>query len=51
MGEKEKLNTDTILTIMDKENIKTFDSIEYSDGKLTITRNPFGFINTKKEEP
>ena len=48
---KEKLNTDTILTIMDKENIKTFDSIEYSDGKLTITRNPFGFINTKKEEP
>lgn len=45
---KEKLNTDTILTILDKENMKTFDMIEFSDGKLTITRNPFGFVNTKK---
>ncbi len=45
---KEKLNTETILNIMDKENIKTYDSIEYTDGKLTITRNPFGFVNTKK---
>ena len=45
---KEKLNTDTILNILDKENMKTFDMMEYSDGKLTITRNPFGFVNTKK---
>ena len=42
---KEKLNTDTILNIMDKENIKTYDSIEYTDGKLSITRNPFGFVS------
>jgi len=44
----EKINTDSIITILDKANLKTFDLVEYSGNKLTITRNPFGFINTKK---
>jgi|UniRef100_A0A6C0IQ25 hypothetical protein len=45
---RDKLNEDTILTMLDKANIKTHDSVEYGDNKLTITRNPFGFVNTKK---
>uniref|UniRef100_A0A6C0DQX9 Helicase C-terminal domain-containing protein n=1 Tax=viral metagenome TaxID=1070528 RepID=A0A6C0DQX9_9ZZZZ len=44
----EKINTDTILDIFDKENFRFYDYVEYSGNKLTITRNPFGFINTKK---
>jgi len=44
----EKINTDSIINILDKANLKTFDLVEYSGNKLTITRNPFGFINTKK---
>lgn len=44
----EPLNTDTILNILDKENFRTYDYVEFTDNKLTITRNPFGFINSKK---
>ena len=44
----EKLNTDTILKMLDDGNMKTFDYVDYADNKLTITRNPFGFVNTKK---
>ena len=44
----EKINTDTILEIFDKENFKNYDYVEYSGNQLIITRNPFGFINTKK---
>jgi hypothetical protein len=47
----ESLNTDTILNILDKENFRTYDYVEFTDNKLTITRNPFGFINTKKSGP
>ena len=43
-----KLTYDEILKMFDKANFKTFDFIEYKDKILTITRNPFGFINTKK---
>ena len=44
----ETLNEDKILNILDKENFRTYDYVEFSDNKLTITRNPFGFINSKK---
>jgi hypothetical protein len=44
----QKINRDTILSIFDKENFKTHDYVEYSGNKLTVTRNPFGFVNTKK---
>lgn len=44
----EKVTTDTILDILEKENFNFYDYVEYSGNKLTITRNPFGFINVKK---
>uniref|UniRef100_A0A6C0B6C3 DOD-type homing endonuclease domain-containing protein n=1 Tax=viral metagenome TaxID=1070528 RepID=A0A6C0B6C3_9ZZZZ len=43
-----QVNTASILAAFNKENFRSFDYIEYSGNKLTITRNPFGFINTKK---
>tara|TARA_B110000285_G_scaffold72830_1_gene83899 strand:+ start:1689 stop:5318 length:3630 start_codon:yes stop_codon:yes gene_type:complete len=44
----EKLNEDAIYNMLDDANIKTYDYINFTDNKLTITRNPHGFINTKK---
>lgn len=44
----EKLNTDTLLGMFDDAKLKTYDYVAYADNKLTITRNPFGFVNTKK---
>jgi len=44
----ERLNQDTIYNILDDANLKTYDYIDFTDNKLTITRNPYGFINTKK---
>jgi hypothetical protein len=44
----DKITTDTILDMFDKENFKTYDFVEYNGNVLTITRNPFGFINVKK---
>ena len=44
----DKITTDSILDMFDKENFKTYDYVEYAGNVLTITRNPFGFINTKK---
>ena len=44
----EKITTETILDIFDKENFNFHDYVEYSGNKLTITRNPFGFVNVKK---
>jgi hypothetical protein len=44
----EKITTDTILEMFDKENFKNYDYVDYAGNKLTITRNPFGFVNMKK---
>jgi len=44
----EKITTDTILEIFDKENLRTYDFVEYNGNVLSVTRNPYGFINTKK---
>jgi hypothetical protein len=44
----EKLNTETILKMLDDGGLKTYDYVDFADNKITITRNPFGFINTKK---
>ena len=44
----EKVTTDSILSMFDKENFKTYDFVEYNGNTLTVTRNPFGFINMKK---
>ena len=43
----QKINKDTILEFFDKAGFRTYDYVEYSGNKLTITRNPYGFINTK----
>jgi len=44
----EKLNTDTVLKMFDAANLRTFDYVDYADNKLIVTRNPFGFVNSKK---
>ena len=44
----DKLNKDTIMNMFEEAKLKTYDYIDYSDNKLTITRNPFGFVNIKK---
>jgi len=44
----EKINTETILNILDKANVRSYDYVEYSGNELVITRNPYGFINLKK---
>ena len=43
-----KLNREQILDIFEKEGLRTQDYVEYSGNKLTITRNPYGFINIDK---
>ena len=47
----EKINKEEILKMFDKENFKQYDYVEYSDNKVIITRNPFGFVNIKKRGP
>ena len=44
----DKMDSERVLKMLDDGKMKTFDQITYSDNKITITRNPFGFINTKK---
>lgn len=44
----QKVNRDAILEMLDKGGMRTFDYVEYSGNKLTVTRNPFGFINSHK---
>ena len=43
-----KINRDEILNIFQKNRFNTYDYVEYSGNKLTITRNPFGFVNKMK---
>jgi hypothetical protein len=37
--------------ILDAAKFRTYDYIDYSDGKITITRNPFGFFYHKHPGP
>jgi hypothetical protein len=48
---EQPVTRDTILAMFDRENFRTFDYVEYSGNVLTITRNPYGFINTRKRGP
>jgi len=43
-----KINRDEILEMFQKANFHTHDFVEYSGNVLTITRNPYGFINVEK---
>jgi hypothetical protein len=40
-----KLTSEKILKMFHDANFKTFDYIDYSNDVLSITRNPFGFVN------
>ncbi len=44
----DKINREVIMDMFYKEKFNTFDFLEYSANKLTITRNPYGFINKYK---
>jgi hypothetical protein len=46
----QKINKDIIIDIFENNNLKTYDYVEYSGNKLTITKNPFGFINNEKRK-
>ena len=41
----QKVTTDTIRKMFHNENFETLDYMEYNQNKLTITRNPYGFVN------
>jgi len=41
-----KINGDTILEYFRDDRLGTYDFVDYSGDKLTVTRNPFGFVNT-----
>ena len=43
-----KVNKEEIMKIFDRQDLNTYDYVEYSGNNLTITRNPYGFINTEK---
>ena len=42
---QQKITTDTIRNMFHRENFETMDYMEYNQNKLTITRNPYGFVN------
>jgi len=44
----EKVNKEAILGMFERANFRTYDFVDYGGNTLTITRNPFGFINAKK---
>ncbi|NBR14986.1 MAG: hypothetical protein EBU01_10480, partial [Crocinitomicaceae bacterium] len=44
-----KLSKETILKIFEKDGFRLHDFVDYEAGKLTITRNPYGFVNVAKD--
>ena len=46
-----KVDRDVILELFAKNNITAYDYVNYSDNTITITRNPYGFVNKSKGEP
>jgi hypothetical protein len=49
-GAKEKPSKENIMNWFEKSGLKTYDYLEYSGDQVTITRNPFGFVNVDYEE-
>jgi hypothetical protein len=45
---KDTVTTETILQMFAAANFNTYDYIAYNNGTLTITRNPYGFVNVQK---
>jgi hypothetical protein len=44
---EQRVSTETIRNMLESSGINTLDYLEYSQNKLLVTRNPFGFINNK----
>ena len=44
-----KVNKEEIMKMFDRQDFNTYDYVEYSGNNLTITRNPYGFVNTEKD--
>lgn len=43
----DRINSDTLMQMLDSNGLKNFDFVNITkDNVLTITRNPFGFVNT-----
>jgi hypothetical protein len=42
---KEKPSRENIVNWFERDGFNTYDYVEYSGDKVTITRNPFGFVN------
>jgi len=47
---EQKVNRETIIDVFSNNGITQYDYVDYADNKITITRNPFGFVNTFKKE-
>jgi Helicase conserved C-terminal domain len=43
----QRVTTETIRGMLETDGINAMDYLEYSQNKLMVTRNPFGFINNK----
>ena len=41
-----RINLEILLDLFHKNGLDTFDYVQYSGNVLTVTRNPYGFINT-----
>lgn len=47
----DKPSRENILKWLEQDGLNRYDYVEFSGDKLTITRNPFGFVNAFKSEP
>ena len=45
----DKVDKEYIMRLFSKERFAIYDYLEYSGSQLTITRNPYGFVNTRKK--
>lgn len=45
----QKMTTETVRKILDRNKCLTYDYIEYKLNTLVITRNPYGFINVNED--
>jgi hypothetical protein len=48
IGTTKRIDRDSILNMLENENFIAHDFISYSGNRLTVTRNPYGFINQKQ---
>jgi hypothetical protein len=45
-----KLNAEEIVKMFHRSKINVYDYVEFSNNKLIITRNPFGFVHVEKSK-